>query len=136
MQARCLEMLRHDPTYIFRANKMKPDPWQKQVLRSTSSAILMLCSRQAGKSTVAGALALVTALLNNNSLILLLSRSLRQSSELFQDKVLRLYDGLGRPLQTTQESALRMALSNGSRIISLPGTERTVVGYCAAAGDR
>jgi hypothetical protein len=90
---------------------------------------LLLCSRQAGKSTVAAALALLAALLQPPALVLLLSPTLRQSGELFRDKVLRLYSALGRPVATTQESALQMALANGSRIISLPGDEETIRGY-------
>jgi hypothetical protein len=99
------------------------------VLRSKARNLLLLCGRQAGKSLTAGALALVTALLNDRSLVLLLSPSLRQSSELFQDKILPLYRAFGRPLQTVQETALRLALSNGSRIISLPGNEETIRGF-------
>jgi hypothetical protein len=62
-------------------------------------------------------------------LVLLLSPTLRQSGELFRDKVLRLYNALGRPIATIQESALSMALANGSRIVSLPGDEKNIRGY-------
>jgi hypothetical protein len=89
----------------------------------------LLCSRQAGKSLTAAAVALREALLEDDSLVLLLSPTQRQSGELFKDKVLRLYNRLSRPLKTVQESALTMQLSNGSRIVSLPGTEGTVAGY-------
>jgi hypothetical protein len=61
--------------------------------------------------------------------VLLLSPTQRQSGELFRDKVKRLYSGLGRPVGTTQESALTMELTNGSRIIALPGDEETIRGY-------
>jgi hypothetical protein len=98
-------------------------------MRSQARDLLLLCSRQAGKSQTAAALAIVAALLNERSLVLLLSPSLRQSSELFQDKVMPLYRALGRPLEATQETALRLALSNRSRIISLPGNEETIRGY-------
>jgi hypothetical protein len=62
------------------------------------------------------------------SLTLLLSPSLRQSSELFK-KVTSLFNALGRPVPVVQESALQMQLANGSRIVSLPGEESTVRGY-------
>jgi hypothetical protein len=79
---------------------------------------------------VAAALSLREAMLNPGSLTLLLSRSQRQSGELFKAKVLRLYNHLGRPLPCLQESALQLQLSNGSRIISLPGrSDETLVGY-------
>jgi hypothetical protein len=66
------------------------------------------------------------ALLNPGSLTLLLSPTLRQSGELFRQHVLPLYSALGRPLPATQESALTMTLGNGSRVVSLPGSEPTV----------
>jgi hypothetical protein len=112
---------------------MAPDPWQRRVLRSSDRRHLLLCSRQVGKSLTAGALALRTALLKAGSLVLLLSPSQRQSAELFRDKVLRLYGALGRPLAAESESALRLELSNGSRVISLPGTERTIRSFASVA---
>jgi hypothetical protein len=90
--------------------------------------MLLLCSRQSGKSQTAAALALLAALLQPSSLVLLLSPTLRQSGELYRDKVLRLYNALGRPVPTVQESALQMTLANGSRVISLPGDEETIRG--------
>jgi hypothetical protein len=92
----------------------------------------LLCSRQSGKSTASAALALRTALLASGALVLLLSPSLRQSSELYR-KVADLYRRLNRPVAAAQESTLRLELANGSRIISLPGTEDTVRGYSGAA---
>src|SRR5262245_65441618 len=114
---------------------MEPDPWQTSLLRCGSPRLrlLMLASRQVGKSQTAAALALRAALLEPPGLVLLLSPTLRQSGELFRDKVLRLYNALGRPVPTTQESALQMTLANGSRIISLPGDEQTIRGYSGVA---
>jgi hypothetical protein len=89
----------------------------------------MLCSRQSGKSLVAAALAIKAALLEAPALVLLLSPSLRQSSELFRDKFVPLWSRLGRPVAAVQESALRVELSNGSRVVSLPGDEATIRGY-------
>jgi hypothetical protein len=100
-----------------------PDQWQRQVLESVAPRILMCCSRQAGKSAVAAAVALRTALLEPPALVLLLSPTLRQSGELFRDKLVRLYDALGRPVPAVQESALQMTLANKSRIIALPGAD-------------
>ena len=105
-----------------------PDPWQVQALRSQAAKLLLLCTRQAGKTQVAAALALGTALREPGSLTLVLSPSLRQSQESFR-RVLDLYRTLQTPRPTQAESALRLELSNGSRIVSLPGTESTVRGY-------
>jgi hypothetical protein len=73
-------------------------------------------------------MALHEALFSPPALILLVSPSLRQSQELFR-KVTQLYEVLDRPVPSDQESALRLELKNGSRIVSLPGKEATVRGY-------
>jgi hypothetical protein len=128
-----LARLRADPARILTEARLTPDPWQTDLLRCCSARVLMLASRQTGKSLTAGALALREALLHPGSLTLLLSPSLRQSSELFKDKVLRLFADLGRPLASDSESALRLELSNGSRVVSLPGTEATIRGFASVA---
>ncbi len=64
----------------------------------------------------------------DGSLVLLVSPSLPQSQEVFK-KCLSAYRDLGRPKGVAGESALRLELDNGSRIISLPGSEKTNVGY-------
>jgi hypothetical protein len=91
---------------------------------------LLLCSRQAGKSTAAAALALRAALLEAPALVLLLSPTLRQSAELLL-KVLALFGALGRPVPTVRrrDNSLKLELANGSRILSLPGAEATVRGF-------
>src|SRR4051812_245616 len=127
-----LDRLRSDPASVMTAAGYAPDAWQEQVLRSEASRLLLLCSRQAGKSSVAAALALRVALLQPKSPVLVLSPTLRQSGELFR-KVLDLYAALGRPVPMVSESALRMELANGSRVISLPGTEGTVRGFSGVA---
>jgi hypothetical protein len=104
---------------------LPPDPWQQQVLASKAQRVLMLATRQAGKSTVAAALALHTALVKPRSPVLILSPSTRQSGELFR-KVMDLFNALGRPIGVVAESALRVEFCNGSRVLSLPGTEATV----------
>jgi len=90
--------------------------------------MLLLCSRQAGKSTVAATLALWDALFQERALVLLLSPSQRQSSELMRT-VLWLHCASGALLPLRQQSGQQLQLSNGSRIISLPGNEETVRGY-------
>ncbi len=108
-----------------------PDPWQLDLLASRAARILLNCSRQAGKSTVTAALALRTALLEPGALVLLLSPSLRQSSEIFR-KVMATYTAMGRPVPAVQESALQVTLGNRSRLVSLPGSEETVRGFTAS----
>jgi hypothetical protein len=60
------------------------------------------------------------------------SPTLRQSGELFRDKVLRLFTDLGRPLAVRQ-TALTVEFANGSRIVSLPGDEQKIRGYSRVA---
>lgn len=132
-QSPVLDQIRKDPGTILRSSGMPPDPWQTDLLRSTSRQYLMLASRQAGKSQTAAALALREALLNPG-LILMLSPTQRQSGELFRDKFVPLWAALAPhlPVKVLQHSALTMELSNGARIISLPGDEKTIRGYSNA----
>lgn len=109
---------------------LTPDPWQADFLRSTSDRILLCCSRQSGKSRTSAALALWTALVQAPALVLLLSPSLRQSGELFR-KVLDYINWLPHEIPIAAESALRIELENGSRIVSLPGAEATIRGFSA-----
>lgn len=108
---------------------LEPDPWQAGLLRGEPPRALLLCSRQAGKSSIASAMALQVALLNPDSLVLLLSPTLRQSSELFKAKLSWLYHRLGAPVAAAQETALSLTLANGSRVVSLPGNEEGIRGY-------
>jgi hypothetical protein len=113
---------------LLRQAGLEPDPWQRQVLQSQAPRILLNCSRQSGKTQVAAALALHTALTHPGSLSLILSASLRQSQESFR-KVLDLARLSGATVPIQAASALRLELDNHSRIVSLPGTETTVRGY-------
>jgi hypothetical protein len=127
--AAALAQVCQDPALFMDWAGLPPDPWQQRLLRSQSPRSLLLCCRQAGKSTVTAALALRVALLEPPALVLLLSPTLRQSGELFRDKVMRLYNALGRPVPPVQESNLTVALANGSRIVSLPGDEKNIRGF-------
>jgi hypothetical protein len=57
---------------------------------------------------------------------------LRQSQELF-GKVLGFYRDLGRPIPAQAERKLSLELENGSRIVTLPGTDKTIRGFSGAA---
>jgi hypothetical protein len=97
------------------------------MLRSISPRLLLNCSRQVGKSTTTATLAIHTAFYEPGAPILLLSPTLRQSQELFI-KCLEIYRALDRPVPAEAENALSLKLTNGSRIISLPGKEGTIRG--------
>ena len=118
-----------DPVLLAIRAGVVPDPWQAGLLRSQERQRLMLCARQSGKSTVAALLAVHTALYFAPALVLLLAPALRQAQELFRS-ARGLYRSLGETVtDIEEESALRLELANGSRIISLPGTEATVRTY-------
>jgi Terminase large subunit, T4likevirus-type, N-terminal len=105
-----------------------PDAWQEDLLRSGSDRVLLNCCRQSGKSTMSGVIALHRALYHPGSLILCLAPALRQSQELF-GKIASFYRDLGRPVSPVGERKLSLELENGSRIVTLPGTDKTIRGF-------
>ena len=107
---------------------VEPDDWQHRLLRSTSDRVLLNCSRQSGKSTMSAVIALHKALYYPGSQILALAPALRQSQELF-GKIATFYRELGRPVPPQGERKLSLELENGSRIITLPGSEKTIRGF-------
>ena len=108
----------------------KPDPWQAEVLNSSGKKILLNCSRQSGKSSVSSILALHTAIFHPGSLVLMVSPSLRQSSELFR-KFLSYLEILEAMPTRAEDTKLSIKLNNNSRVVSLPGSEGTIRGYSA-----
>jgi hypothetical protein len=111
---------------------ISPDAWQEGFLRSSSDRVLLNCSRQSGKSTMSAVIALHRALYYPGSLVLCLAPALRQSQELF-GKVADFYRDLGRPVAPQGERKLSLELENSSRIITLPGSEKTIRGFSGAA---
>lgn len=118
-----------DPVQFARATGFDPDPWQRDLLRSDAQQTILNCSRQTGKSTTTAVLATHEAEYRPGALILLLSPSLRQSQELFR-KVREVRAELGDlACPVAEESASRLELANGSRIVCLPAQEATVRCY-------
>lgn len=107
-----------------------PDPWQERFLNSKAKRIILNCSRQSGKSTTTAALALHEAINIPKSVIVLDSPSLRQSQELmikFKDFLEMLPDV--RTLES--DTKLTVKFPNGSRVLALPGSEKTIRGISA-----
>jgi Terminase large subunit, T4likevirus-type, N-terminal len=125
-------MLALDRVSFAKRLGLKPDPWQEDLLRSASMRVLLNCCRQSGKSTMTAIVALHRALYHPGSLILCLAPALRQSQELFS-KMSGFYRDLGRPASAVAERKLSLELENGSRIVTLPGSEKTVRGFSGAA---
>jgi hypothetical protein len=104
------------------------DPWQRRLLRSEAARVLLNCSRQSGKSTMAGVVALHRALTIPGSLVLILAPAERQARELFS-KVAEAYRTLGHVVPAESYRKMGTELANGSRIEALPGTEKTIRGF-------
>jgi hypothetical protein len=121
-----------DPVTFARTCGIEPDLWQTAVLSSHQRQQILVCSRQAGKSTISAVLAVHTALYRPGSLILLLSPSLRQSQELFR-KAVDVYEQGGQVVPSDVATRLTLELANGSRIVSLPGKEGTIRGFSNVA---
>lgn len=119
-----------DPVSLAEDVGITPDPWQVELLNSTSRKMLVLCSRQSGKSTTAALLGLHIGLYERGD-VLLVSPSQRQSSELFR-KLKSHYDALPNPPALATESLTTLEFKQGGRIISLPGAEGTIRGYSGA----
>ena len=121
-----------DPIELARDCGIDPDRVQADVLASTSRRLLINCCRQWGKSTVTALVALHEALYQAPAMVVLVSPSQPQSTELFT-KIHRAWERLSGAPEARQESLTRMELANGSRIVSLPGSEKTIRGYSAAS---
>ncbi len=83
-----------DRVAFARAAGFEPDPWQVRALRSEAPQQIWLCARQVGKSTTAALISMHTVMYHANTLVLLLSPTLRQSGELFK-RCLNIYRTLG-----------------------------------------
>jgi hypothetical protein len=113
---------------LMRKIRLEPDPWQIDVLESGHPRVLLNCCRQAGKSTAVAYLALAEALYNTRSLVLLLSRSQRQSAELF--RIVRQYAALLVPKEfLIRLTDYELEVVHGTRIVSLPCNADTIRGY-------
>lgn len=110
----------------------EPDPWQCRVMRSSARQTLLNCSRQSGKSTTTAAIAAHVSIYKPGSLVLLVSKAQRQSAELLA-KVQGFLKSLESPPETDADNLLSVRLSNGSRIMSLPGDGDSIRGFSAPA---
>jgi Terminase large subunit, T4likevirus-type, N-terminal len=117
-----------DPVQLATRVGCVPDRWQARALRSTDARLLLLTGRQVGKSTTAAIKAVHVAVYEPGSLVLMFAPTQRQAQELFRS-AMSAYRGLGRPVPSEAENTQTLALENGSRIIALPGDEKTTRGY-------
>jgi hypothetical protein len=120
-----------DPVIFARERlKFEPDPWQAETMRTEEKNTLLVCSRQAGKSTTTAVMALHKSVYKPNALVLLGSPTLRQSRELF-GKVVEFMRQLEPAPILEEDNRLSFTLKNGSRVVSLPGDGTTIRGFSA-----
>jgi hypothetical protein len=101
--------------------------WQRPYL-SHEGSIVLLKGRQIGASTGAAVKVVHTALQSPGSTSVIVSPTQKQSGEILSRArvaALRLAVGLRK------DSASALTLANGSRVISLPGSAKSVRGYTA-----
>lgn len=117
-----------DPAVLFEdAFGMTVLGWQRDYLREARNVVL-LKGRQVGASLAAAALAIHSASYWADTNVVIVSPSLKQSGEILAKARLGLR-ALGTRL--LQDSASMVRLPNGARILSLPGTARSVRGWTA-----
>jgi len=105
----------------------EPDALQSQVLRSQAKRLLLNCSRQWGKSTVAAIAALCRAWFRPGSLVVVTGPSERQAAE-FVRKVRDFAALLDvKPRGVGQNKSI--VLPNRSRIVGVPSKQSTVRGF-------
>jgi len=115
-----------------KAYNMAPDKWQAELLRKHPQKTALLCSRQAGKSTVCAVMALHEAVFNDKALVLIISNAFRQAEETFR-KVKAGLAFVSKIRHLVYETQTMLELSNGSRIVSLPGKQETIRSFSSVS---
>jgi predicted phage terminase large subunit-like protein len=125
------ELASRDPVFFAEEIlEFDPDPWQAAFLRSRAQRIILNCSRQSGKSTTTAILALWEAIYKPKSVIVLDSPSLRQSQELML-KFSEFLSQIDQKVKLDSDTKLSVRFANGSRVLALPGSEKTIRGISA-----
>ncbi|WP_169747627.1 terminase large subunit domain-containing protein [Demequina iriomotensis] len=119
-----------DPVRFAAGLGFEAERWQARLVRSRARRVLVACARQVGKTTTTSLKALHVAVYEPGSLVLIISPSQRQSDEMLL-RVKALYRALGQA-KPSRDSGSELVLENGSRIVSLPGTEGTSRGFAGA----
>jgi hypothetical protein len=111
--------------------EITPHPWQETFLRAEKGAsIAVLTARQVGKTTVAACGMAHCAIFMPGSLSVIACPTQNQSAEALRkvrDMVLK------AGAQLTTDNVYKLELTNGSRILALPGTEDTIRGLTVDA---
>lgn len=125
-----LARYRADPAALMADAGFAPDPWQAALLRDDARRTLILCARQVGKSLTVGFLALHAVLARPRVTVVVLAPVEQQANELLR-KVVSAFYAVGAPVAVRREGVTYFELATGSRVLALPGKERSVHGYTA-----
>jgi hypothetical protein len=108
-----------------------PDPKQAEALGTQARRVILNCSRQWGKSTVAAIKMAHVAVTRPGRTIMIVCENLAQAGELFQ--ILdRCFERLGLVTKGVAGKKFgRRLVKNGSRIFAIAGREAAVRGYTA-----
>lgn len=117
-----------DPARFAQARGFDAEEWQQRLLRSDASRALVLCARQVGKTQTTSMKALHTALHHPGRDVLIVSPTQRQSDEMLH-RVVAVYRGMKGQPRLKRDNTSEMGLANGSRIVSLPGSEGGIRGF-------
>lgn len=108
-----------------------PDPVQTEIFNSNTHRLILCCTRQWGKSSIAAIKALHLALRKPGALILFTSASYKQSAELLRKFRAYATQLTGARCKGDGIHPGSTVLPNGSRILALPQSPATVRCYSA-----
>lgn len=114
-----------DPVESVRSRGVEPFEWQKRALDPTVKRVIMLCHRQAGKSTVVAGAVDHAASTIPRSLSLIVSPTEKQSRE----TMLKVKDYMKAGGIPELGGQFEQTYPNGARVVALPGSEQSVRGY-------
>lgn len=122
-----------DPASYIERIWNKPYEWQQMALNPVYKRVMLNCARQSGKSTIVSGVTDHSAKYKPRSLNIIVSPSEKQSQETMK----KVEDFIAADPELTnyleKDSAFEKEFKNGSRVIALPGTERSVRGYSGPA---
>ena len=120
------------PAFVRDRLRFPLEPAQEALLRATGPRVILNCTRQWGKSTMAACVALHRAHHRPKAQILIVSPCQRQSSELIS-KIRELAVRMGIEPRGDGSNHASIRLPNGSRIVALPGIESNIRGFSSAS---
>jgi len=117
-------------TFAERVLKVKPFPYQAELLKDLGKRLVAVMGRQSGKTTTIAIKAIYFAIANDGVTILITSPSLRQSMIMFSRISSFVFTS---PLKSKVIRSTRTTIEfeNRSEIIALPASENLLRGYTA-----